>query len=276
VSNFSDLIAKLDDARQRQLHLQSKVEQQIVADYESITKDLAWQIRNYSGVRQDAAMHVASQVLARIEQLDTRVAVRIATILPAVRSSSLVELRANPYALPQIQPALIETHLSAALDRIQYWNSRIQPEILTALRGGVISGQSFEDIADRLRAPDRAKAHALTNVRYALGTAYNAVRLDAYANSSVQTAKMWWSSIDSCCTDCAKLHGTVVPLSEHFPWEQLNTKAVPHGLTLLHPPIHPNCRCRILPATSDLLQAQDIEQIARDRVHRLRELARLN
>lgn len=64
------------------------------------------------------------------------------------------------------------------------------------------------------------------------------------------TKKIWVSHLDekTCTVACRKMHGTSIPINESFTPSALD-QGVPKGLlygSLWGPPIHPNCRCRLI------------------------------
>ena len=64
--------------------------------------------------------------------------------------------------------------------------------------------------------------------------------LEGYAASGVVEGKEWTISQDEYCDECQGLDGVAVPLDQEFPddggWG---------------PPLHPNCRCDVLPVLDE-------------------------
>jgi hypothetical protein len=192
------------------------------------------------------------------------------------------ELRVLDLGLPgPVDYRVIEDTLADAASRIQSWNRQLAPDTLNALRLGLIRGESYRDLAARVGGVQslptaRAKAHMLANVRYSVVHAANAARQDSYSTSAseanIKVQKMWWSNIADCCINCARMHGTIVDMDQEFPWKGLHLTITPFGEVLWHPPLHPNCRCRILPITIDVLKTVDLPGIRRERSARIDHL----
>jgi len=101
-------------------------------------------------------------------------------------------------------------------------------------------GWSNDELADQLAdnyafSDDRAETVARTETAYAdVGG-----NLEAYKASGVVSDKQWLTAAD-CCDDCEELDGEVVGLDEDFPGDGGDG-----------PPLHPNCRCDVLPVLTD-------------------------
>lgn len=107
----------------------------------------------------------------------------------------------------------------------------LRSDITQALEGGL----SNDDLADLLEdnyafSADRAMVIARTETAYA-DVAGN---LNAYAESGLVDSKQWITG-EGCCDECQELDGEIVPLNEQF---SAGVDAAP---------LHPNCRCDILP-----------------------------
>lgn len=162
-------------------------------------------------------------------------------------------------------PDAIDRRFSEAANRIAAWNRHLTPDMMGVIREAVRRGDDPKLLASIIAAKNRlpggraapiarARAHMLANVRYAALDASNEIRQTVYHSADSGLFKVWWSDPSSCCYSCAVLHGTVVPIMEEFEWRILDLTLRPHQNRLFHPPLHPNCKCRIVPVTQDLLR----------------------
>lgn len=82
--------------------------------------------------------------------------------------------------------------------------------------------------------------------------AYNEGSTLQYEDAGVQGGE-WFATLDAATGEWdAALHGTIVPLRSHFAssGQTFTTSAgkiITAGIDVVHPPLHPNCRCVILP-----------------------------
>ena len=102
------------------------------------------------------------------------------------------------------------------------------------------NGDSNDVLAATLRsgyAFSRERAEAIARTE----TAYADVEgnLEAYRQSGVVQRKEWITG-DGCCDLCDELDGVVVDLDDEFPNEGGSG-----------PPLHPNCRCDVLPVLTE-------------------------
>jgi SPP1 gp7 family putative phage head morphogenesis protein len=63
--------------------------------------------------------------------------------------------------------------------------------------------------------------------------------IEAYKQSGVVSGKQWITGA-GCCDLCDELDGTIVEIDEDFPNEGGSG-----------PPLHPNCRCDVLPVLTE-------------------------
>ena len=97
--------------------------------------------------------------------------------------------------------------------------------------------------------------------------AHNEGAQERYIQSGVVTHKRWYATADErTCPFCAELHNTVVGVSSSFAGageeltgiaENANGELVEQTMTLPdweteHPPVHPMCRCTIIPEIKDI------------------------
>lgn len=108
------------------------------------------------------------------------------------------------------------------------------------IAAAIEEGESNDDLAGRLEdnyafSDARAETIARTETAYA-DVAGN---LNAYRESGQVESKRWLISADAC-DECLLLEDEVVGLDEDFPNDGGDG-----------PPLHPNCRCDVLPVLSD-------------------------
>ena len=101
---------------------------------------------------------------------------------------------------------------------------------------GVEAGESIPKLASRVKAVyEDAKGFRATRIaRTEILSASNQGALQAYDQSGVVEKKEWLIAGDAC-EDCVPMQGEVVKLHDNF------------SCGVDSPPLHPNCRCTILP-----------------------------
>lgn len=117
---------------------------------------------------------------------------------------------------------------------------RSAAEVNQIVASGIESGMSRRDIAEMLQArfpveimPDwRARLIAQTEVTRAMN---NASR-NTYARLGRETLQ-WLDGQPGACPSCSALHGKSVPVNGGIFEDPIR------GLQVLHPPLHPGCRC---------------------------------
>lgn len=108
------------------------------------------------------------------------------------------------------------------------------------IAAAIESGQSNDDLASELSenyafSDERAETIARTET----AKADVAGNLNAYQESGQVEAKRWLAAPD-CCDECQALDGETVDLDEDFPDDGGDG-----------PPLHPNCRCDVLPVLTE-------------------------
>lgn len=113
----------------------------------------------------------------------------------------------------------------------------IKETVAQALEEGWSNQQLADELADGYEfSEERAMTIARTETAYADVEG----NLAAYEASGVVDSKKWVTAQDEYCDLCAELDGEIVKLSENFP------NGGGDG-----PPLHPNCRCDVLPVLKD-------------------------
>lgn len=124
-------------------------------------------------------------------------------------------------------------------------------------------GWSNDQLADAIgdaTAFDESRAEMVARTETAFADV--AGNLEGYKASGVVQGKEWLMAQDEVCEECQLLHGVVVPLDEPFPGEGADG-----------PPLHPNCRCDVLPV---LIDPEAMEEAARSGAITRAALARVD
>jgi HK97 family phage portal protein len=149
----------------------------------------------------------------------------------------------------------IRSYIEERIDRFADSTDQITIDALTkTIAEGVQNGDSVAKLRKKV---EEVYNHA-TSVRSEMIArsetiaASNQAALEAYHQSPVVAAQEWFAEPD-CCEFCAGLDGKTVGLSSNF----ANLGEMVEGkdggmynidyMDLTHPPLHPNCRCAILP-----------------------------
>ncbi|HQG06804.1 MAG TPA: phage portal protein [Anaerohalosphaeraceae bacterium] len=113
-------------------------------------------------------------------------------------------------------------------------------KIAAAVTEGIEAGAGAAQVAYKIRQSVNIKEQSEAIARTELIWAHNEAAQKAWELSEVVEAKQWDSSADSrCCELCQSMHGKRVGLSETF--------RTALGEEVDHPPLHPKCRCAIVP-----------------------------
>lgn len=155
-----------------------------------------------------------------------------------------------------------ERMLAYVRDRIDHWadytNDQTLRELEQAIAEGIVQGDSLYKLKNRVREV-YFNATTIRSERIARTetiAASNEAALEAYRQSPITIAKEWHVE-PSACEFCRAMNGKIVGIDESF---------VPQGGEVIgeddghyqanyenvkHPPLHPNCRCTILPVALD-------------------------
>lgn len=142
--------------------------------------------------------------------------------------------------LDQVSEAAVRYAADRSATLIKGIEDSTRDMIRATVAQGEEEGWSSDQLSDALQdsyafSDDRADTIARTE------TAYADIQgnMSGYAASGVVESKEWIIAQDQFCDDCNELHGVVVPLDSDFP----------DGID--GPPLHPNCRCDILPVLKE-------------------------
>jgi len=106
-----------------------------------------------------------------------------------------------------------------------------------------------------------ASARADLLARTVTNWSYNEGAVALYQEESIKEVEWMTTEDDATCEYCAEMDGTIIPTGDSFMSAgdlldpELASSALP--MDVEHPPLHPNCRCTILPVISveDVLNA---------------------
>lgn len=143
-------------------------------------------------------------------------------------------------------------------------------QIRATLTEGVLEGESITQLRARVRDIYKAIQESRVELiaRTEANSALNAGNLHSYERNPRIKYKRWYAE-DNGCAFCKQLHGKMVGV---------NTPFVPKGSTLtegddvfraeytdiIHPPLHPQCRCELLPAL-DITAGLEMDGISRNK-----------
>jgi SPP1 gp7 family putative phage head morphogenesis protein len=113
----------------------------------------------------------------------------------------------------------------------------LRTRITTAMEEGWSNDKLADSLVDNYAFSD-ARAETIARTE----TAYADVQgnLEGYRVSGVVQGKQWIIAQDETCDDCIEMDGIIVALSDPFPNEGGDG-----------PPLHPNCRCDVLPVLTE-------------------------
>lgn len=130
---------------------------------------------------------------------------------------------------------------NAEMNILESTREMIRADVSQALDEGWTTGE----LADRLK-----ESYAFSDTRAEMIARTETARADVqgslilYKESGVVEAKQWITGAE-CCDDCQALDGVEVPMDANFPGEGGDG-----------PPLHPQCRCDVIPVVQ---QSQDTE-----------------
>lgn len=133
-------------------------------------------------------------------------------------------------------------------------NDKTADDLRKTLGEGIEAGENMYDLRKRVQTvyADYDTYRLDRIARTETIRALSAGQEMAWAQSEVVTDKEW-NAADDCCDFCSEMNGTVVELGIPFakgtvPDGEGNTMDISYEDTGVgHPPLHPNCRCAVLP-----------------------------
>lgn len=161
-----------------------------------------------------------------------------------------------------LTPQIIQL-IKSRIERFALDTNQITVDKLTSsISEGINNGESIYKLRKRVREvfadanKNRANMIARTETIWASNEAANL----AYKQNPVVTAKEWMAETDAC-EFCRSLNGKVIGLENNFADLGTSLNAVDENGNNIelrvnyenvgHPPLHPNCRCTVLPVRQE-------------------------
>lgn len=111
----------------------------------------------------------------------------------------------------------------------------LRSDVAAAIEAGASNDRLADQLSENYAFSDQ---RAQTVARTETAKADVAGNLNAYRESGQVDSKQWLTASD-CCDECQELDGVIVALDDDFPDDGGDG-----------PPLHPNCRCDVLPVLS--------------------------
>lgn len=147
-------------------------------------------------------------------------------------------------------------------DRIEHFADTANDQTILAIEQtiseGIAQGETLYKLKNRIREV-YFYANTVRSERIARTetiAASNEAAVEAYRQSPITIAKEWHVE-PSACEFCRAMNGRIVGLDEEFLAQGETLEGKDEGKytanyeTVKHPPLHPNCRCTILPVALD-------------------------
>lgn len=140
------------------------------------------------------------------------------------------------------------------------WNNKtkLTRYLSTAISSGILKGSSVQKMAKELdKVMKSGYKNAVRLIRTEVSYVMNQATQDAYMQCKVVEGQEWLTHPDERrCPTCASKHGQVFKYKDGNPQPALDT-----------PPLHPNCRCTIIPT---LISGSGAKELA-ERVKQIKE-----
>ena len=140
-----------------------------------------------------------------------------------------------------VEHPLVQEHIAAQSKKFSSTVVKHEADALKdALGEGIKRGESIDKLRKRtMEVFGMAKGWQAERIaRTETLRAFNAGHQEMYRQSGVVEKKEWSAAAD-CCELCAAMNGTAIGLTDSF-------GQTDYGIVET-PPLHPNCRCRIIP-----------------------------
>lgn len=125
---------------------------------------------------------------------------------------------------------------------IKQVNETTRDKLLDQLRDGLRAGEGIDDLSNRVKSvySEANDSRAAKIARTEVLRATNFATLEAYKQSDVVAKQEWLTALDErTCDACNALDGKQVELDKSFHSAEFGN--------VEHPPLHPQCRCTIMP-----------------------------
>lgn len=218
------------------------LEPALTAMGERLAKHLANAVGKAVNVDTTAARLIAELTFEELEDIAPELAEVIANMAAEGGKDAIVQVLGaiDGEQLKQVNEKALAYAKERSAELVTSLEDSTRDMLRSTLAEGIENGWSNDELSDALEetyafSAERAETIARTE------TAYADVQgnLDGYRESGVVEGKQWIIGQDEYCDDCQELDGVIVGLDENFPGDGGDG-----------PPLHPNCRCDILPVLS--------------------------
>lgn len=161
-------------------------------------------------------------------------------------------------AFDMTTPAVRQYITDGSLKGIKATNRVTKKKLRAVLSQGIDDGLSIPQLAKEIDAvyEEANKVRSLRIARTEVSKAVNTGTLEGYKQSGVVAGKEWFTALDErVCQWCDPMHGKIKSNDINF-FQQGETFLGKEGGTLNFqlddvgaPPLHPNCRCVLIPIT---------------------------
>jgi len=139
-----------------------------------------------------------------------------------------------------------------------------ESNVRMAIKEGIENGENRGELIKRVRGVVDSRSIADRIVRTESIWAHNEGNMQGWKQSGVVKAKQWDTAEDGRrCPFCATMHGKIVPLDTSYfakgdtlevpvEGDPTKTQKLSFGYgEIKHPPLHPQCRCSLIPIIED-------------------------
>jgi HK97 family phage portal protein len=144
-------------------------------------------------------------------------------------------------------------------------NSTTRSDVISTLSEGLRKGEGINELRDRVAAvyTDFMETRAALIARTEVLRAANFSANEAYRQSGIVVSKEWLTAADErTCPYCAEMDGKTIGVEEVYfdkgdTFETAGGKMDIKVSSVKYPPLHPRCRCTIVPVTRSMRRGQE-------------------
>ena len=249
---------KRTDEYEKQLQIKLKKlfklqENQILQVVDKKTLDELWKIKKVDLWNEKAMTILTSQLLKPVFG-------KIFEVENKDELNYIEQLKLNEYSENVIWElsnwVLTKEKLLKAFDReikVFVWiNAETQKEIMQLIKEWYKEGLWYEKITEKIteKFADYSKNRINKIARTEVSRAVNQTRLDTRAELWSVKEKEWYTALDErTCESCSHIHWKKIPLQANFYnlWDRDFAWTILKYDDINQPPLHPNCRCDLVP-----------------------------
>lgn len=129
---------------------------------------------------------------------------------------------------------LINKLTTHTVSNIQFLTDDMQDQLSTQLKQGYAAGEGIPDLRDRVMSVlDISKNKATRDARTMTNEVYNQAHIARYVDAGIPGVQFSAANNETTCEICGgELDGTIWDINDP---------------DIVRPPVHPNCRCRLIP-----------------------------